>query len=496
MTAILKRRRPERLPVVGLWFLGASVVTAVLMAVLYQPGPVGTPESTPGQFVTLFGRHLARIDIAYLSTFTRMSGVLLGAGLAMLWRPWSIARAPVGRSGAAFDLLGVIGLLAIGYMAWTFQAVTAGEDGTSGYTLLYRGGFLMLGVATMALIMAVSHPKSLLGPIVLGNVALRWVGERSYGLYLYHWPIFQIYRGTASEPLTVTQFVLLMMVTLVVTELSYHFVEMPVRRGRLGAWVRSLTRPARGPARQGRREAFGAAVVATMALAFTGVSVATAKVEVSDIQESVEAGEAATVDLEDLLGSTIPGTSPATTAAPDPAVTTVPGETTTVPTTAAPTTTLPIQPIDVFTLGDSVMLGAAPALEQRGYVVSAAQSRQFKEGVDILAQLKQAGLLGNVVVVHLGTNGPTSQETVDDMMAQLTDVPLVVFLTLRVPNKGWQDPNNALIRALEDRPNVNVMDWQVLSEGHPEWFYGDGTHLRPEGQQAYTQLITQAIGRG
>ncbi|MCU0275101.1 MAG: hypothetical protein MUE34_17900, partial [Acidimicrobiales bacterium] len=253
------------------------------------------------------------------------------------------------------------------------------------------------------------------------------------------------------------------------------------------------------PEREHRREALGAAVVATMALAFTGVSVATAEVQVSDIQESIDAGEESTVDLSELLGSTVPGTAPATSVAPDPSATTVAGETT-IPTTAAPTTTLPIQPIDVFTLGDSVMRGAAPALEQRGYLVSAEVSRQFKDGVDILAQLKQAGLLGNVVVVHLGTNGPTSQETIDAMMAQLTDVPLVVFLTSGVPTcclpfRG-QDANNALVRPLEDRPNVNILDWQTVSAGHPEWFYEDGIHLRPDGQQAYAQLITQAIGRG
>lgn len=90
------------------------------------------------------------------------------------------------------------------------------------------------------MIAAVTHPRSELGRWVIGNPLFVWVGVRSYGLYLYHWPIFQIYRKSAGTPLTVEQFGWLMLASLIVTELSYQCIEMPIRRGKLMPYYRNL----------------------------------------------------------------------------------------------------------------------------------------------------------------------------------------------------------------------------------------------------------------
>ena len=110
--------------------------------------------------------------------------------------------------------------------------------------------------------------------------------------------------------------------------------------------------------------------------------------------------------------------------------------------------------------------------------------------------VKSIGAFGSAVVIHLGTNSGTSQETVDGIMDVLADVPTVLVLTNAVPGKEWEKANNAIFRALPDRySNVQVLDWKKLVTPHPTWVYDDKTHLRPIGQRRYTALIMEALGR-
>ena len=91
---------------------------------------------------------------------------------------------------------------------------------------------LLTGIASVAVIAGVTHQRSLLGRL-LGTPVLNWVGTRSYGLYLYHWPIYQILRGEAGKPLSVSQFVVAMILTIPITEASYRYIELPIRQGRI-----------------------------------------------------------------------------------------------------------------------------------------------------------------------------------------------------------------------------------------------------------------------
>jgi peptidoglycan/LPS O-acetylase OafA/YrhL len=487
------RRRWSRL---ALWMLAASMAAAVAMAVLYRSGPVGTVEQTPGQYLSLFGREVARLDLVYLSTLTRSGGLLLGAALAMVWQPWALRRAPIAQHGRLFDLVGVAGLGVLALAHWQLSDVIVGEDGRRGNDWLFRGGFWLVGVATIMVIAAVSHPRTWFGGRRgLGNAVFAWVGTRSYGLYLYHWPIFQMSRRVAGVPLSPMRFVVLCAVTGVVAEVSYRAVETPIRQGHLGAWLRRVLSALDARTRATRRRLVAGVAAVAGLVAFSGISLVTAEVTLNEIQESVEAGQVATVDLLETV-STIP--PPPTTAAAVSA-TTLPGQ----PAVPSPsdqgaqttTTTQPLPVIDVIAIGDSVMLGAAAQLRELGYVVDAEVSRQFKAGVDIVTFLNDLGVLGNVVIVHLGTNGPTSTATLDSFFAQVADVALVLVLTTRV-DKPWQDANNALIRSVPERwNNVTVLDWHEVSAGQREWFYSDNTHLRPAGARAYSALIAQAIGR-
>ena len=481
MLVVMKVGR-RRLPAVGFLFLLSSVGIAVLCGWIYRTGPVGDIAQTPNQYFSFLGRDVSRIDFAYLSTITRMGGLFIGAALAIWWRPWSVARARIASRGAALDMVGLLGLAALGVMMWRFQNVVTGtEEGARGYDLLYRGGFFLVGLASVAVIAAVTHPTAVLGRVVLGNRVFVWIGQRSYGLYLYHWAIFQFSRKLAGKELTMPQFLGLMAITLVVTELSYRLIETPVRKGNFSRWLRTWRGAATPERRRHRTRMVVVGVVVGAFPVFAVVNLSTAKLQLDAISQSLVDAENATTDVL---------TQPTATTQP---VTSDPASSTSV---AAAPTTLPAARIDVLAIGDSVMLGAAPEMSKYGITVDAKKSRPFKAALEIINYVKSIGALGEQVVVHLGTNSATSSETMDAIFAALADVDRVVVLTNAVPDHKWEESNNSLIRGLPDRyPNVSVLDWKLLVDPNPDWVYDDGTHLRPKGQVAYTEAIMKALGR-
>jgi hypothetical protein len=374
---------------------------------------------------------------------------------------------------SAFAVAGIAGLA---YMMWTFHDVVfvAETGGIRGYDPLFQGGFLLVGVATCAIITAAVHPQSFMGNAVLGNPVFTYLGRRSYGLYLFHWPVFQLYRKVASNYLNVVQFSVLFIVVLALTELSYRFIEMPVREGRLGEAWRKLRFPRTDADTERRNKVFALGVVAAVLPVFSVVSLAIGTGE-GKIAESIKSGEDA---VQNLLGTTV---------APDPNVTTIPG---------TQTTTLDGQQIPILAIGDSVMLGAARILTDRGITVDALKSRPFRQALEIANYVKSINRLGEFVIIHLGTNNFVDQQTLDEIMVPLKDVDLVLFVTAHVPTRKWQDPNNALVRALPNvYGNVRVLDWYQVAVEHPEYLYGDKVHLNNEGQKVYADLIMQAIGK-
>ena len=143
------------------------------------------------------------------------------------------------------------------------------------------------------------------------------------------------------------------------------------------------------------------------------------------------------------------------------------------------------------------MLGAAPALTSKGAVVDAMVNRQGIQGAEIVEALAANGQLPNVLVIHLGTNGPASQGTLDRLVAAAADVPYILVLTVRA-DRNWTADNNQRIRDLEVRyqGQVHLLDWATVSDQCPgNCFYGDNIHLRPDGQQFYADQVWAAIGR-
>lgn len=485
MLALLARgsRRVARASV---WLVVAALITTLLMAVLYTPGRIADCSITPEQYWQIAGRCISKMDTLYLSTITRAGGLLAGAALALVWRPLAVMRGPLRSKGVVFDLMAVVGLVGLAAMFWFVYLVEpSGAD-----PVLFRGGFLVCGVLTLLVLLGVTHRGGLSGR-VLGTSVLLWIGVRSYGLYLYHWPIYQAIRKVAGNPLTLPQFIVAMVLTVAITEASFRFIETPIRARRVKQWWNELRR-SRDPL--ARQVVLASAATLTVIALFGTISLATAPLKENEIAESLTEASGAVTDLDALLTGTADGASaeqPVTTMPPetDPSVS---ASTTT--TTTTTTTTLPPEPIDFLAIGDSVMLGAAQQLRDNRVVVDAAVSRQMIDMIPVMQQLRDQERFGTAVIVHLGTNGPVSQETIDAFMEPLANVPNVIVLTNRAA-RGWTAGNNELLRALATRPNVILLDWEVLAAECPgECFYSDGIHLRPDGQRYYSQLIFDVLG--
>ncbi len=505
MIVILRRAR-RNLPKVGLWLIGVSIAIAVLTAGLFASGDVPTtcsPDNMHGYW-ELFGRCISINDTLYLGTITRAGGLMLGAGFAMLWRPVAIMRGPLRHKGRLLDLLAVVGLAVLALLMWKVTLTGVGRtQGTRFDPWLFRGGFMWTGIATLLLIAAVTHRGAVAG-WTIGNPQFTWIGTRSYGLYLYHWPIYQIIRTYAGVALTTGQFVLAIAITLPITELSYRFVETPIRKGRLTAWLRARWQErAAGAAAPtvpsaSARPIMALGAVALALVGFSVFSVATAQNKcVGDVECSlVQAGADPTTPASSTAppATTVDTTPGSVGGGVDPAATTVPA---TAPTTAAPPTAPPPPP-DLIAFGESVMLGAKAPLEAAGFVVDAKESRQASGMIAELAARRDAGGIGPIVVIQVGTNGTVTDDEFRQIIA-LLPTSQVYFLTVKA-NVPWIDGNNQRIFGLPGTygPNVHVIDWKGRSAEIADQLSKEdgGVHLRgTKAQQFYANMIFDNIGR-
>jgi peptidoglycan/LPS O-acetylase OafA/YrhL len=452
----------KRFPMV---IVGGVVASVVLMWLLYVPG--GDPSRV------------------YYGTDTRASGILVGCALAFVWAPWRL-RSNV-RTGArvVLNVSGAVAIVALLQMLFRTDEFSS---------WLYRGGFLRLDIVTAIVIAVIVHPAAALGRVV-GIRPLRWVGLRSYGIYLWHWPVFQLTRPEVDVPMDgAPLFALRVAITLALAEASYRLVELPIRRGAIGRWWTAYRGSNDDRRRELRTRWAAAGVVAVLVVGTLVITVGRAKPPAP--LDFVAIGDISALELQ------AEETTPTTIAALDPGL--IPNGVASAPTTSTTTTAPPPPPPPptipagrtVTALGDSVMLGAMRALQALGpgVTVDAAVSRQVNVGIEVLTFYRDMGALGDTVVIHLGNNGTFTAEQFDQIMTVL-DGHKVVFLTVKVPGRRWQDPNNAVIVEGVGRwANAVLIDWKGLSEGQPpEIFYDDQMHLRAEGAFFYSALIAEAV---
>ncbi len=428
----------------------------------------------------------------YYGTDTRVFALLIGAGLAFIWidRPrWQNVE---GKRDSWRDRMPservIADVVAITALAVVFAFFALTDDSSP---FLYMGGFALLAIATAFLIAGVVHPAGHLGPLILDLAPMRWLGERSYSLYLWHWPVYMFTRPEVDVPIRGWEnSVLRLGLSILLAEISYRFVENPIRHGAIGAiWRNWRALPSRDR-RGARRVLAPMGLVLLVAIIGFGAQVALASPPpVPDYlqQQSIDlvGGYPVTHPNPGAASSHRPGTPTATrTRTPTAVPTPIPG----VGGSGAPAA-------PSLALGDSVMLGAAHQLvaDIPGLEVDAAISRHWFQGINIVTQRAAAGDLPHVVIIDLGNNDHIYGRDFDAMMRAIGPGRVALFVTLRLP-RDYEVANNATLADGVSRwSNAYLSDWFGASDTHPEYFYADGMHLQPSGRAAFAALIAQSF---
>ena len=417
---------------------------------------------------------------AYFGTDSHSMGLLVGAALATVWRPGRLSTHIPRGTQAIVTGTGIIALAAVIAFYLFVGEFTP---------WLYRGGFLALAFFTTVLIAAVTHPASVLGP-ALGVGVLRYLGRRSYGIYLWHWPIFMVTRPGIdvpwSEPVA---FAVRLALTLGVAELSYRLVEMPIRRGALGrAW-----QAFRSGSKTGLR-AMGTLVAAGLVTVLAGT------VAIALVANPGTGRDAVAPDVAEAMGIADGGpleVSIDDDDTPDePATSALAGDLDTASTNSSEPTGPTLEEIraengPVSVIGDSVVLGARDAITEAmpGAGVDAEVSRMPGAFTGRVKKLNRRDKLANTVVIHPASNGVINEEILRKILDPLQDYEKVVIVNASVP-RSWEKPNNRLINKItKDYPNVVVADWNAEADGKSDYFVSDGVHLTKQGAAAFAELI-------
>jgi peptidoglycan/LPS O-acetylase OafA/YrhL/lysophospholipase L1-like esterase len=380
----------------------------------------------------------------YLGADTHAMGLLIGACLACLWNPLAPYSLPRKRDGAsedakaggphpwAMELAGLVGI------AGVIAAFLLASEASA---WLYQGGFALVALLSCLVMMGASEQRTLLGSI-LGHPVLRFIGQRSYGLYLWHWPIFVLLRPDQELPGSPWMALgLRLLVTAALTELSFRLIENPVRCHPPSTWQR------KGWAGLAAACCAGGVVLAQLYQARA---------------ETAAQLPAAPTRLQ--AGASAPQLAPGG--------------------------------FILTAIGDSVLLGSQGQLARTLWpiLVDAQIGRQGSEGVKRVRELRHASALADTVLVHLGTNGYLHESNLNDILQELSDRKQVIFMTVHA-SRRWVDDNNALLtRVVARYANARLINWQLVATEHPEYLAADGVHLNVQGMQAYAGLISQAVG--
>ncbi|WP_019180940.1 acyltransferase family protein [Microbacterium yannicii] len=398
---------------------------------------------------------------------------------------------------AARIISGIIGIAAVaGIVA---IAMVAPADSA----LTFPGSLLGASALTAVAIVAGVWPGSWFGRGI--DVApLRWIGDRSYGIYLWHWPLLVLavaaVEGTgtsAGVPVWIGLGVLA--ATAAASALSYRFVEMPVRRRGLRGSLHVLgARLRSGP--RARVRAIGVALAGVLFVAGTGAAIAAAPT-VSSSEAVVEAGRHALQEaMREASAAASPEAGAATPAAEGSAT---PGATPTpgaagegsTGTDAADPASAHVPGDQITAVGDSVMLASAPGLLERlpGIEVDAEVSRSIWAGPGILDSLADAGRLRPYVVVALGTNGPVNAESLERMVAAVGPERHLVLVNAYAP-RDWIPGVNADLQAFADaRCNVSIADWSGAVTPRTDLLAGDEIHPGLEGGRLFAETVADAV---
>jgi hypothetical protein len=286
---------------------------------------------------------------------------------------------------------------------------------------------------------------------------MMWIGERSYGIYLWHWVVFQVTRPSVDlvgEDWAL--YSLRILIVFALADISYRWIEVPVRNGAIELWIKGLKY--RTPVVRARQKSL-------VAIAVVALFAATTTVSINAIERSNDATDAAARSVDE-NGS---GSDFDPVASPN-------GKT------------------GLWIAGDSVILGIRSLLE--GYepvdLINARVGRQLPELIDVV-RVDVKSVPESIAIVNLGNNGAISEDRVRELFELLKDQPYFVVVNAAVP-RGWREANNEIITSVIDEyPNGRLVDWDRISTDRPEYFAPDGVHLVPTGANVYVSSILEVL---
>lgn len=146
----------------------------------------------------------------------------------------------------------------------------------------------------------------------------------------------------------------------------------------------------------------------------------------------------------------------------------------------------------ISVIGDSVFLGASPSFKklQKNVVIDAKISRQVCQGLDVAKKLDKKNKLGNIVIISLGTNGNFNPVTGQELIDYIGTDRTIFWINAYGKELDFQKEVNHTIREMAKKnKNVHLIPWADEAKKHPDWFYQDGIHLNPKGQEGFAKFI-------
>ena len=381
-----------------------------------------------------------RISHIYFGTDTHSLGLFLGSALAVSWIPRNLNPNISQRAQDFVDGIGVFGFIGL---LCIFLFIDQ-ENAT-----LYQIAFPLAALFGCATLVSIVHPASRFSPILSNRVFL-WIGQRSYGIYLWHWVVFQVTRPGADLTGNLLALnIARVLIVLALADISLRAIEIPIRNGVVQNWFRGMKY--RTKVMQKRQRIFVASVTAFITI-ISGSSVAFAWHRDQSIIVEIK------------------------------------------PELELPANAMGVNKSGLWVTGDSVILGIRNklAMQEEIALINARVGRQIQELIkEVEADKSRVG--ESKVVLNVGNNNSVSSEDMVKLMELLKDQPRVVVVNTSVP-RTWRDGNNKIISEVVSRyPNAVLVDWASIAENHPEFFAPDGVHLIEAGSDVYVASILEAL---
>ena len=444
-------------------FIGVSILSALLMAILYVPG------ADPSR--------------VYYGTDTRAFSLLIGSALAFIWPSTKLKK---NLPNAGRVTLDAVGVLSLGLLIWLMVQLMDSDPFT------YYGGIFIFSLISGILVAVVAQPATWLAKL-LSLQPLKWIGQRSYGLYLWQYPVMILYEvkvgDTSLHPLR--HLIIQITLIILISEASYRFVEMPFKKLNIREVLnwnvivdhgKSLWR---NQTITGKMHKVGIVLLSLiLIISLVGFTVAPVGDSPGKIRLAAQLKANQTkIDKQkqDLIEQKNKEVEESAVREPLFGLT--------------PEQMEEAGELKVTLIGDSVMLSVVNPVEQlfSKAVIDGVIGRQLYQTVPVVESLKQEDKLGNPVVIALGTNGAFTDKQMDDLLAAVGDSKKVYLVNTQVP-KNWKNSvNQGISSAAKRHSNVEVIDWNSYSQNHSDWFYEDGVHPNETGAEEYTKLIATSV---